>query len=84
MQRLLERVAFISVGADVLIAGSTYLVIRNAPYSNSFLMASDYIDFALVALAVSLFATVLALKFSLDIGKKARMFMFRLAHRSGR
>ena len=55
LQKMVEKVAFISVGADVMIAGSTYLVIKNAPFSNSLLMASDYIDFALVALVIAIF-----------------------------
>lgn len=81
LQKMVERIAFISVGADIMIAGSTYLVIRNAPFSNSLLMVSDYLDLALVVMVVAMFSMLLLLRFSIDIDKKTRMFIFRLSHR---
>jgi len=80
MQRLMEKIAYISVGADVLIAASTYLVIKNVAFSGSLLLLSDYLDFVLVAMIAVVFITLFMLKFSLDWDKKVKMFMFRVTH----
>lgn len=81
MQDILERIAYISVGADILIAGSTYLVLRNVTYSHSLLMLSDYLDFVLVAMIIVIFMTVFLLRFSLSLDKRFRLFMFKVSHR---
>ena len=80
-QNLLEKVAYISVGSDILIAASTYLVLRNVAYSNSLLLLSDYIDFLFVAIAVSLFLAAVILRHGSDLPKKAGMLLFKLTHK---
>ena len=80
MQKLLDRVAYISVGSDLLIAASTYLVITNVGFSNSALLLSSYLNFVLVAIAATMFLVLIAMKAQNRVVKKARLFAFKLVH----
>jgi hypothetical protein len=80
LKKTLEKIAYISVGADMLIAGSTYLVIKNVSFSEPLLMLSDYLDFALVAVIAVLFSITLVLKYSGEIDKRFRLFVFKKTH----
>ena len=80
MQKLLSRIAYISVGTDFLIAISTYLVINNVRFSSSALLISDYIDFALVAIAAIMFALLVVMKFQGSLAERARRMAFRMTH----
>ncbi len=73
MQDLLEKIAYVSVGTDFLIAGSTYLVLRDIPLSNSLLMVSDYLDFVIVAAVVIMFSLVVLMKGQDAVVKKAKL-----------
>ena len=79
-QRLLERVAFVSVGSDIFIAVSTYLVLKNVQYSNSLLLLSDYVDFVFVAIAVALFLCVIMLRQASELPRRTNAFMFKVTH----
>jgi hypothetical protein len=79
-QRLLEKIAYISVGADFMIAISTYLVLSDVRYSSSALMASDYIDLALVVIATVMFAMLAVMKFQKRLSNRAKYIAFRLTH----
>ncbi len=83
-EKLLERVAYISVGSDIFIAVSTYLVLKNVQYSNSLLMLSDYVDFLFVVIAVSLFLMVILLKYASVFPKRIDSFVFNLMHKKYR
>lgn len=80
-QDLLDKVVYVSMGSDILIAASTYLVLRNVAYSNYILLLSDYMDFLFVAVAVPLFLALVILRHGSDLPKKARMLLFKLTHK---
>ncbi|MDE1767761.1 MAG: hypothetical protein KGH67_05340 [Candidatus Micrarchaeota archaeon] len=82
MKELMEKIAYASVGSDILIAASTYLVIKNVDHSGSLLMLSDYLDFLVVAIVIALFLALVAVKSTTDFPKKARMLLFKAMHRT--
>lgn len=73
IQRFLEKLAYISVGTDFLIAGATYLVIRNTPFSTSMLLISDYIDLFLVGIVGAMMFLLILMKSQDALTRKARM-----------
>ncbi len=80
MQKLLNRVAYISVGTDFLIAISTYLVINNVPFSSSALLISDYVDFVMVAVIATIFLFLLIIKYPGYLMRRARVAAFKFSH----
>ncbi len=80
MQKLLSKIAYISVGTDFLIAISTYLVINDVKFSSSALMISDYLDFALVAIAAIMFVLLVLMKLQGHFAERARRMVFRMTH----
>ncbi len=77
LQRLLERVAYVSVGTDFVIAGATYMVIRNTPYSGTLLIISDYIDLFIVAVVSCMMLTLVLMKSQDALVKKAKRVALR-------
>lgn len=77
LQRLLERVAYVSVGTDFVIAGATYMVIRNTPYSNMLLMISDYVDLLIVAVVSCMMLILVLMKSQDALVKKAKRMALR-------
>ena len=62
MERLLERLAYLSVVLDFMVAIATYLVTRGVQYSAALLMLSGYLIIVEVVLAGVLFAALIAIK----------------------
>ena len=77
LQNTLEKIAYVSVGTDFLIAGSTYLVIRNVPLSNSLLLMSDYLDFVIVAIVAIMFSLVVLMKGQETVVKRTKLAALR-------
>ena len=76
-QKALERVAYVSVGTDFVIAGATYMVIRNTPYSNFILLVSDYIDMFIVAIVSMMMLTIVLMKSQDAFVRKAKLLALR-------
>lgn len=62
LDRLLERLAYASVGLDFLVAIATLLVMKGFKFSMSVLIISDYLIFAEVIIAAVLFAIIFAIR----------------------
>jgi hypothetical protein len=77
LQKTLEKIAYVSVGTDFVIAGATYMVIRNTPYSNSLLMVSDYIDMFIVIVVSMLMFTLVLMKSQDAFVRKAKLLALR-------
>ena len=81
MSKLLEKFAYVSIASDFLIAISTYLVLQNAAYSSSFLLASDYLDLVEVVIATAIIVMIVTLKYYKRTYNDVQMFIARSRYR---
>lgn len=62
MERLLERLAYLSVGLDFFVAVATLLVMQGAAFSSFMLLVGGYLLFAEVLLASVMFLAMVVVK----------------------
>ncbi len=62
IERILERLAYLSVGLDFFVAVATLLVMRGAEGSATMLLLSGYLMFAEVIIAAVLFTSLIAMR----------------------
>ncbi|MCL5430082.1 MAG: hypothetical protein M1504_01225 [Candidatus Marsarchaeota archaeon] len=62
IERILERLAYLSVGLDVFVAVATLLVMRGATGSSTMLLISGYLMFIEVVIAVVLFSAMISMR----------------------
>jgi hypothetical protein len=81
LKKLIDKVAYISVGTDFLIAISTYLVINRVSFSDSALLLSDYIDFVVVAIVATMFLTLTLMKYQERLVRQLKTMAFRMRNK---
>ncbi len=81
LKKLIDKVAYISVGTDFLIAISTYLVINRVSFSDSALLLSDYIDFVVVAIVATMFLTLTLMKYQERLIRQLKTMAFRMRNK---
>jgi hypothetical protein len=62
MERLLERLAYFSVGLDFLVAIATFLLIKGYSFSQEMLTIGGYLLFVEVVIAAILFISMVGLR----------------------
>ena len=80
MEKLLERLAYVSVGLDVFVAMATFLVTKGLPYSSFMLMLSGYLMAIEVGIAAVLFSALVALKHYRKLIDNVALGTFRQVH----
>lgn len=81
LKKLIDKVAYISVGTDFLIAISTYLVINRVSFSDSALLLSDYIDFVVIAIVATMFLTLTLMKYQERLIRQLKTMAFRMRNK---
>ncbi len=77
MERWLERLAYLSVFLDFVVAVATYMVVRGAEYSSVMLLWSGYLIGAEVVLAAFIFVSLIGLKHYRKIVNNVALSTFR-------
>ncbi|MGC8479009.1 MAG: hypothetical protein ACP5NE_03755 [Candidatus Micrarchaeia archaeon] len=74
---ILERLAYLSIGLDFIVAIATLLLMKGLKFSMSLLMISDYLIFAEVIIAGALFLIMFAIRHYQKILEAMAEFSYR-------
>ena len=77
IEKLLEKLAYLSVALDFFVALATYFVSRGAAFSNQMLVLSGYLMLIEVALAAVLFAAMIAMRHYRKVMEVISLHTFR-------
>jgi hypothetical protein len=81
MERLLERLAYLSVGLDFIVAAATYLLMRGYSFSQTMLVWSGYLLFAEVVIACILFIAMLGMRHFKKVMRHIDIVSFKSRYR---
>jgi len=74
---MLERLAYLSIGLDFIVAIATLLLMKGLKFSMSLLLISDYLIFAEVIIAAALFIIMFAIRHYQKILEAMAEFSYR-------
>ncbi|MGC8669732.1 MAG: hypothetical protein ACP5TL_01100 [Candidatus Micrarchaeia archaeon] len=81
IERMLEKLAYLSVGFDALVALATFLVVRvQIKTIGSLLIISDYLVLIEVVVAIIIFTLLITLKYYKKIINNIGMLIFKFKH----
>ncbi len=74
---ILERLAYLSIGLDFIVAIATLLLMKGLKFSASLLMIGDYLIFAEVIIAAVLFLIIFAIRHYQKVLEAMAEFLYR-------